>query len=105
MPPRRAEEVPMKRLAAAGRKLPAQLPAGEILMDITQNKWRLGNTIGYGGFGDIYLGKYFHIYNFLLTILISVYYTCIIMCKIITFIFPQPLMTLHHLLVKTQNMS
>lgn len=61
MPPRRAEEVPMKRVAAAGRKLPAQLPAGEILTDITQNKWRLGNTIGYGGFGDIYLGKYFHL--------------------------------------------
>lgn len=47
----------MKRVAAAGRKLPAQLPAGEILTDITQNKWRLGNTIGYGGFGDIYLAS------------------------------------------------
>ncbi|XP_077261868.1 serine/threonine-protein kinase VRK1 isoform X1 [Temnothorax americanus] len=57
MPPRRAEEVPMKRVAAAGCKLPAQLPAGEILTDITQNKWRLGNTIGYGGFGDIYLAS------------------------------------------------
>ncbi|KAG5319401.1 VRK1 kinase, partial [Pseudoatta argentina] len=57
MPPRRAEDVPMKRIAAAGCKLPAQLPAGEILTDITQNKWRLGNTIGYGGFGDIYLAS------------------------------------------------
>lgn len=71
MPPRRAEDVPMKRMAAAGCKLPIQLPAGEILMDITQNKWRLGNTIGYGGFGDIYLGKYSHIYNLFLFIILK----------------------------------
>lgn len=58
MPPRRAEDVPVKRVAAAGCKLPVQLPTGEILTDITQNKWKLGSTIGYGGFGDIYLGKY-----------------------------------------------
>jgi len=58
MAPRRVEDVPVpKRIAAAGCKLSAQLPAGEILTDITQNKWRLGNTIGYGGFGDIYLGS------------------------------------------------
>ncbi|XP_014467699.1 PREDICTED: serine/threonine-protein kinase VRK1-like [Dinoponera quadriceps] len=57
MPPRRVEDVPVKRVAAAGCKLPAQLPAGEILIDITQNKWKLGNTIGYGGFGDIYLAS------------------------------------------------
>ncbi|XP_012234533.1 serine/threonine-protein kinase VRK1-like [Linepithema humile] len=57
MPPRRAEDVPVKRAAAAGCKLPMQLPAGEILTDITQNKWKLGNTIGYGGFGDIYLAS------------------------------------------------
>lgn len=57
MAPRRAEDVPMKRVAAAGCKLPGQLPVGEILTDITQNKWKLGSTIGRGGFGDIYLGK------------------------------------------------
>lgn len=79
MPPRRADEVPIKRVAAAGCKLPAQLPAGEILTDITQNKWRLGNTIGYGGFGDIYLGRYFHIimyfYNF--EIICIIYSICV----------------------------
>lgn len=57
MPPRRVEDVPVKRVAAAGCKLPAQLPAGVILTDITQNKWKLGNTIGHGGFGDIYLAS------------------------------------------------
>lgn len=64
MPPRRVEDVPVKRVAAAGCKLPAQLPAGVILTDITQNKWKLGNTIGHGGFGDIYLGKYWHLYDY-----------------------------------------
>lgn len=62
MAPRRVEEIPVKRVAALGCKLPDQLPAGEILIDITQKKWRLGHTIGYGGFGDIYLGIIYH-YN------------------------------------------
>ncbi|KAL2738824.1 serine/threonine-protein kinase VRK1-like [Vespula squamosa] len=51
------DELPVKRIAAPGCKLPAKLPANEILTDITQNKWRLGNSIGYGGFGDIYLAS------------------------------------------------
>ncbi|XP_043259391.1 serine/threonine-protein kinase VRK1-like [Colletes gigas] len=57
MAPRRAEDIHVKRVAALGCKLPDQLPAGEILTDITQNKWKLGHTIGYGGFGDIYLAS------------------------------------------------
>lgn len=59
MAPRRADDhlLPLKRQAALGCKLPACLPAGEILIDITQNSWRLGPPIGSGGFGDIYLGK------------------------------------------------
>ena len=58
MAPRRAEEVPMKsRKAAFGCRLPSRLPPGEILTDITQNSWRLGDAIGCGGFGDVYLGK------------------------------------------------
>ncbi|XP_015188992.1 PREDICTED: serine/threonine-protein kinase VRK1-like isoform X2 [Polistes dominula] len=46
-----------KRIAAPGCRLPAKLPADEILTDVTQNKWRLGTSIGYGGFGDIYLAS------------------------------------------------
>lgn len=57
MAPRRGEEMQIKRRAAIGCKLPNQLPVGEILTDITQNKWKLGPTIGYGGFGDIYLAS------------------------------------------------
>ena len=56
MAPRRAEEVPIKRVAAFGCRLPTRLPAGEILKDITQKEWKLGYPIGCGGFGDIYLG-------------------------------------------------
>lgn len=57
MAPKRGEEISVKRVAALGCKLPDQLPAGEILTDITQNKWKLGHAIGYGGFGDIYLAS------------------------------------------------
>ena len=57
MAPRRVEEIPVKRVAASGCKLPDQLPAGEILTDITQKKWKLGPAIGYGGFGDVYLAS------------------------------------------------
>ena len=59
MPPRRAEEIPLKRASTIGVKLSSGLPPGEILTDITQNSWRLGNPIGCGGFGDVYLGNFF----------------------------------------------
>ncbi|XP_011500570.1 PREDICTED: serine/threonine-protein kinase VRK1-like [Ceratosolen solmsi marchali] len=57
MAPRRAEDIPLKRVAALGCRLPSRLPAGEILKDITQNLWRLGDSIGCGGFGDVYLAS------------------------------------------------
>ena len=50
----------VKRVAAAGCRLPARLPNGEILTDIRLNKWRLGDSIGWGGFGDIYLGENYY---------------------------------------------
>ncbi|KAK0082161.1 hypothetical protein PV326_007312 [Microctonus aethiopoides] len=57
MAPRRAEECPMKRVAAPGCRLPSRLPPGEILTDITQKEWKLGPRLGCGGFGDIYLAS------------------------------------------------
>ncbi|CAD6223112.1 GSCOCG00005400001-RA-CDS [Cotesia congregata] len=57
MAPRRAEECPLKRVAAPGCRLPARLPSGEILTDITQKEWKLGSRLGCGGFGDIYLAS------------------------------------------------
>lgn len=43
-----------KKKAANGYKLAEVLPAGEILEDVRQKKWRLGVSIGQGGFGRIY---------------------------------------------------
>ncbi|KAJ8687266.1 hypothetical protein QAD02_023060 [Eretmocerus hayati] len=57
MAPRRAEDIPLKRVAAFGCRLPSRLPAGEILTDISKNSWRLGDSIGCGGFGDVYLAS------------------------------------------------
>lgn len=43
-----------KKKAANGYKLAEILPAGEILEDVRQKKWRLGISVGQGGFGRIY---------------------------------------------------
>jgi len=37
---------------------PEVFTAGEILSDTCNKKWKLGKSIGSGGFGDIYTGKY-----------------------------------------------
>lgn len=37
-----------------GYKMPDPLPSGIILEDIAKKKWRLGKSIGKGGFGEIY---------------------------------------------------
>ena len=46
-----------KPRATKGHKLAEQFPAGEVLCDLCKKKWKLGNVIGQGGFGLIYLGK------------------------------------------------
>ena len=44
-----------KRKAANGYRLPDPIPEGEIFKDGTKKQWRLGKSIGVGGFGEIYL--------------------------------------------------
>ncbi|PZC77484.1 hypothetical protein B5X24_HaOG203362 [Helicoverpa armigera] len=40
---------------AAGYKMPAPIPAGEIIKDnLFKKEWRIGPSIGVGGFGEIY---------------------------------------------------
>lgn len=51
-----AKAVP-KRKAANGYKLAEPLPKGEILEDIGKKKWKLGPSIGQGGFGEIYAAQ------------------------------------------------
>lgn len=48
---------PGKARAAAAKdyRLPDRLPAGLELVDLRQTCWRLGESIGVGGFGEIYL--------------------------------------------------
>lgn len=46
-----------KGRAAAKRKLAEEFPPGEVLTDTSRKAWKLGPSVGQGGFGLIYLGK------------------------------------------------
>ncbi|CAG0884197.1 unnamed protein product [Darwinula stevensoni] len=46
------------RKAAKGYNLPPPLPSTQILCDSTKTRWRLGKSIGTGGFGEIYLASF-----------------------------------------------
>jgi hypothetical protein len=50
-------EVPQRRIAPNGYKLPTQLPEGIVVTDVCDKQWRIGKPIGLGGFGEIYLGN------------------------------------------------
>lgn len=45
-----------KKKGANGYKLPDPIPNGEILTDLMKRQWIIGNSIGVGGFGEIYAG-------------------------------------------------
>ncbi|CAG2163057.1 unnamed protein product [Oppiella nova] len=49
--------LPVPRIAENGYRLPDPLPTGSILTDSTQRQWLLGESIGCGGFGEIYCAK------------------------------------------------
>ncbi|PNF39204.1 hypothetical protein B7P43_G01303 [Cryptotermes secundus] len=50
-------EQPKKRVASNGNRLPDPIREGEILVDIAKNQWKLGSSVGVGGFGEIYLAS------------------------------------------------
>ena len=53
MPPKAS-----KRKAANGYRMADPMPEGTVVTNITKTKqWRLGKSIGVGGFGEIYLGS------------------------------------------------
>ncbi|CAN9502020.1 unnamed protein product [Ophioblennius macclurei] len=56
MPPK-AKAAGGKARAPAKRKLAEKFPAGEVLTDTGKKSWKLGNPIGQGGFGLIYLAE------------------------------------------------
>ncbi|XP_043277957.1 serine/threonine-protein kinase VRK1-like [Venturia canescens] len=43
-----------KKKGANGYKLPDPIPKGEIIIDLSKKQWILGESIGIGGFGEIY---------------------------------------------------
>ena len=47
-----------KKKAGALHKLPEPIKEGEIVRDIQKRQWRLGKSIGVGGFGEIYAGMF-----------------------------------------------
>lgn len=49
-----------KVVATKKRRKPKGMPdfsPGETLVDLVKKKWRLGELIGWGGFGALYYGK------------------------------------------------
>uniref|UniRef100_A0A8C5N5C0 Serine/threonine-protein kinase VRK1 n=1 Tax=Leptobrachium leishanense TaxID=445787 RepID=A0A8C5N5C0_9ANUR len=53
MPPKKA--APGGRKAPAKRKLAEEFTPGEVLTDSAKKQWKLGSSIGQGGFGRLYL--------------------------------------------------
>ncbi|KAL0269167.1 UNVERIFIED_CONTAM: hypothetical protein PYX00_006983 [Menopon gallinae] len=45
---------PVKKRRANGYKMPDRIPKGEVMTDISNNKWVINSSIGIGGFGEIY---------------------------------------------------
>lgn len=54
MPPKAAVARPAAKKKAPIHKLPDPIRDGEIVRDIQKREWRLGKSIGVGGFGEIY---------------------------------------------------
>lgn len=57
MPPKAAAARPVqKKKPTQIHKLPDPIREGEVVKDIQKRQWRLGKSIGVGGFGEIYAG-------------------------------------------------
>ncbi|XP_063844035.1 serine/threonine-protein kinase VRK1-like isoform X2 [Scylla paramamosain] len=48
---------PKKRVAANGFKLPDPIAPGVVVKDVAKQNWKIGKSIGVGGFGEIYLAS------------------------------------------------
>ena len=61
MPPKLAAgggaSKPAAKKKAPVHKLPEPIRDGEIIRDVQKRQWRLGKSIGVGGFGEIYAGE------------------------------------------------
>jgi hypothetical protein len=52
------EPEPAPRRSPNGYILPDPLPSGLVLTDLRKNSWKLGKSVGLGGFGEIYSAAY-----------------------------------------------
>lgn len=57
MPPKAKANGVKKARAPPKRKLAEEFPPGEVLTDNAKKRWKLGQPVGKGGFGLLYLGK------------------------------------------------
>ncbi|XP_022095718.1 serine/threonine-protein kinase VRK1-like [Acanthaster planci] len=55
MPRQAAKKAAPKKRGPRAYKLPDPIPQGEVLKDLNKKEWKLGPTIGQGGFGELYL--------------------------------------------------
>lgn len=73
-PAGKSKAVPKKN-TAKGYKKPVPIPNGEILTDATRQQWKVGPSIGSGGFGEIYsackVGESSKDYNYVVKIVCS----------------------------------
>ena len=60
MSPKTAARPVQKKKPAQIHKLPDPIREGEVVKDIQKRQWRLGKSIGVGGFGEIYAGMLCH---------------------------------------------
>lgn len=49
-----APKKPAAKRKANGYQTPEHIPLGEVLTDLSKQQWRIGPSIGSGGFGEIY---------------------------------------------------
>jgi vaccinia related kinase len=48
---------PKKKVASDSNRVPESIREGEILIDIAENRWKLGSSIGVRGLGEVFLAS------------------------------------------------
>lgn len=54
MPPKKAAAGKAGPKKKNGYVMPEKIPLGEVLTDLSKQSWKIGPSIGSGGFGEIY---------------------------------------------------
>lgn len=54
MPPKKPTGAVARKGGKNAYKMPEHLPVGSILQEVSKQQWKIGRSIGVGGFGEIY---------------------------------------------------